>query len=395
MKKILPIIILALIVSSCSSVKKTQEALNMGDYDAAINKAIQKLRNDKEKKRNQPYIVMLEDAFEKATSRDLKQISFLKKDGNPANFESIFELYSNLIMIQEQIRPLLPLYNQEKGGYANFKLNDYSNDIIDAKNKLSDYLYTNASNLLTNSSSKFDYRKAYSDLKYLDQINPNYKDVLQKLEEAHFKGTDFVRVSMYNDTKMVIPQRLEDELLNFNTYGLNDIWTVYHNNSVKEVKYDYEMDVSFKDISISPEQVHEKEVIKEKEIVDGWEYVKDKRGNVAKDSLGNDIKVDIIKNVRCVFYEFSQFKAVKVSGSVVFKNLNTKQIVNSYPLISEFIFEHLYADYDGDKRALDRPFIKLLKAKSVPFPSNEQMVYDAGEDLKNRLKNIIIKHKFN
>lgn len=395
MKKILPIIILALIVSSCSSVKKTQEALNMGDYDAAINKAIQKLRNDKEKKRNQPYIVMLEDAFEKATSRDLKQISFLKKDGNPANFESIFELYSNLIMIQEQIRPLLPLYNQEKGGYANFKLNDYSNDIIDAKNKLSDYLYTNASNLLTNSNSKFDYRKVYSDLKYLDQINPNYKDVLQKVEEAHFKGTDFVRVSMYNDTKMVIPQRLEDELLNFNTYGLNDIWTVYHNNPVKEVKYDYEMDVSFKDISISPEQVHEKEVIKEKEIVDGWEYVKDKRGNVVKDSLGNDTKVDIIKNVRCVFYEFSQFKAVKVSGSVVFKNLNTKQVVNSYPLISEFIFEHLYADYDGDKRALDRPFIKLLKAKSVPFPSNEQMVYDAGEDLKNRLKNIIIKHKFN
>lgn len=338
---------------------------------------------------------MLEDAFKKATSRDLKQIEFLKKDGNSANFESIFELYSNLIIIQKQIRPLLPLYNQQKSSYADFKLNDYSNDIIDAKNKLSDFLYTNASNLLTDSNSKFDYRKVYNDLKYLDQINPNYKDVLQKIKEAHFKGTDFVRVSMYNDTKMVIPQRLEDELLNFNTYGLNDIWTLYHSNPVKNTKYDYGMDVSFKDISISPEQVHEKEVIKEKEIVDGWKYLKDKRGNVVKDSLGNDIKIDVIKNVRCVLYEFSQLKAVKVSGSVVFKDLNTKQVINSYPLVSEFIFEHFYADYEGDKRALDRSFQKLLGAKPVSFPSNEQMVYDAGEDLKNRLKKIIIKHKFN
>jgi len=30
----------------------------------------------------------------------------------------------------------------------------------------------------------------------------------------------------------------------------------------------------------------------------------------------------------------------------------------------------------------------------VPFPSNEQMVYDTGEDLKQKLKSIINRYNF-
>jgi hypothetical protein len=33
--------------------------------------------------------------------------------------------------------------------------------------------------------------------------------------------------------------------------------------------------------------------------------------------------------------------------------------------------------------------------KAVPFPSNEQMVYDTGEDLKIKLKDIISRNRLN
>jgi hypothetical protein len=39
--------------------------------------------------------------------------------------------------------------------------------------------------------------------------------------------------------------------------------------------------------------------------------------------------------------------------------------------------------------------VTLVNQAAVPFPSNEQMVYDAGEDLKLRLKDIVVRHKFN
>jgi hypothetical protein len=32
--------------------------------------------------------------------------------------------------------------------------------------------------------------------------------------------------------------------------------------------------------------------------------------------------------------------------------------------------------------------------RAVPFPSNEQMVYDCGEDLKLKLKDILGRNKF-
>ncbi|MGB5386073.1 MAG: hypothetical protein WBN20_04745, partial [Eudoraea sp.] len=72
-----------------------------------------------------------------------------------------------------------------------------------------------------------------------------------------------------------------------------------------------------------------------------------------------------------------------------------KQQLNSYPISSEFVFEHVYANYNGDKRALDNDLVPLLNRVAVPFPTNEQMVYDAGEDLKSRLKDIVVRQKFN
>lgn len=394
MKKIVLSISVLVFFISCGGVKKTQEALNSGNYYSAMNKAIDNLADNKTKKGHQPYVVLLEEAFQKNTERELQQIKFLQKDGNPANFEAIYNGYTNLKNIQQRIRPLLPLYIQDEDRDANFSFRNYDERIIVSKNKLSDYLYDSASNLLKNASEKVDYRKAYEDFSYLEKLNPGYSDTKQKMEEAYAKGLDYVKVSMVNDTEQIIPERLEEDLLNFNTYGLNNLWTEYHSNPNQSINYDYEMQVAFRDIAISPEQVRERQISKEKQIKDGYTYATDTNGNIVKDSLGNKIKIDRFRTVKCDFYQFTQFKSAQVTGNVIFKDLRTKQQLNTYPLSSEFVFEHVYANYDGDKRALDNDLVSLLQLAAVPFPSNEQMVYDAGEDLKQRLKNIITRHNF-
>ena len=395
MKKVLLYSTVLVLLIACGGVKKTQEAVNTGNYANAINNALRNISDNKTKKSHQRYILLLEEAFAKNTERELQNISFLKKDGNPANFEAVYRSYSALKLIQERIRPLLPLQVYDENRNARFLFNNYDEDIIASKTQLSEYLYSNASNLLNNASNKFDYRRAYDDFRYLSEINPGYSDTKQKMEQAYTKGLDYVKVNMVNATDQIVPARLEEELLNFNTFGLDDLWTEYHANPLSSVEYDYEMQVAFRDISISPEQISEKQVIKEKQIKDGYEYLEDDNGNLVKDSLGNEIKIDRLKTVRCNFYQFTQHKAAQVVGNVQYIDLKTKQPVNSYPLSSEFIFEHVYANYDGDKRALDNNLVSLLNLAAVPFPTNEQMVYDAGEDLKSRLKNIIIRHKFN
>lgn len=389
MKKVFSFFLLSILFISCSNVKKTQKAINYGNYNEAINIAIKNLRVNKTKKGNQSYVLLLEDAFAKAVTRDKERINFLKKDGNATNLESIYNLYTQLNNRQEKIKPLLPLKIIDKDRNAEFKFEDYSSDIVTAKNNLSEYLYNNAKNKLKTSQSKIDFRNIFDDLNYLSKINPNYKNTNSLLEEAHYKGTDFVFVSLENKTNKVIPKRLENDLLNFNTYKLNNLWTIYNTVKQPQQPYDYLLKISFKEINISPEELHEKVIIQEKQIKDGWQYLVDNNGNEVKDSLGNTIKVDKFKTIRSKVHKYSQFKSVQVVGQIDYFDLATNQLVKSFPLASEFVFENHFATFLGNKKAINKSNLDFLRNKRIPFPSNEQMIYDSGENLKKKIKYII------
>ncbi|WP_075342220.1 hypothetical protein [Tenacibaculum agarivorans] len=396
MKKTIPLLLFIItILCACSSVKTAQKAINSGDYEKAITLSIKKLTSNKTKEKNQPYVVMLEEAFQKATERDQSRISFLEKQNNTANLAEIYDLYRDLNYRQERIRPLLPLRILKSNRQANFDFKNYDDAILKAKEKYVSNLYTEAQSIFKQgSSNKIYYRKAHNEFAKLDRIYPDYKNTSTYLEDAHNRGTDYVFVSVNNDTDQIIPRRLEDDLLAIDTYGLNDFWTVYHAQKNRNINYDFDLELNFRSIEVSPEQIKEREVIKERKIKDGHTFLLDDKGKQVKDSLGNKIKVDKFITVRCRLYEFTQFKSSRVTGVVRYIDNKSDQIIERFPIESEFIFEHSYADYDGDKRALDDPLLDLIRLESVRFPSNEQMVYDTGTDLKERLKRIISRNKF-
>ena len=391
MKRII-LLLLTLFLFSCG-VKKTQSMLSNGDYDGAIERALDGLRTNKNAKGNQDYVYLLEEAFAKAKERDLNNLSLLVKEKNLANLEKIYNLYNQLHNRQDRIRGVLPLMLLKENRNAIFPFNDYSNELIASKADLSIYLYNNAKKLLA-SKNKLVIREAYDDLAYLDKLNPNYKDVLDLMDQAKFKGTDFVFVSTKNETNMVIPSRLQDDLLDFSTYGINDKWTVYHNKKQSNIFYDFSLVVNFREIKISPEQVREKQFVKEKQIKDGTKPLLDDKGVQVKDSEGKPMVVDVMKTISASIYEFTQFKSVQTTAKVEFYDLNTKQLIDAYPLSSEFVFNYIYANYNGDKRACEQDYFQYFDRRAVPFPTNEQMVYDSGEDLKAKLKSIISGNRF-
>ena len=159
-----------------------------------------------------------------------------------------------------QIKPIL----NKMVEIAISKFNNYDDAMNYLNNNKSElFQQANQELYLLASKNKMDFRQAYDDLAYLDKLNPNYKDVRALMDEAQFKGTDFVHVYTKNETNMVIPVRLQDDLLDFSTHGINDKWTVYHNNRQNGINYDFGMIVNFREIKISPEQVKEKQFIKE------------------------------------------------------------------------------------------------------------------------------------
>ena len=392
MKKITFLLSLFVLISSCG-VKQTRNSLTSGNYDQAIDNAVSNLRTNKDKKGKQDYVYILEEAFAKAKDRDLNAINLLAKDANPAQLEKLYNTYLQLNSRQEKIKPLLPLKLIKEGRNAIFPFDNYNDQIINSKNALSAYLYANAKKLMA-TSDKMNFRKAYYDMDYLNQINPNYKDVLRLMDDAKFKGSDYVSVYTKNETNMIIPARLQNDLLDFSTYGLNDKWTVYHSNKQKGISYDYGMMINFREIYISPEQIKEREFVKERIIKDGLKKLIDANGKEVLDEKGKVVMVDNLKTVTARIYEFRQFKSCQITAKIDYINFRSNQLLQSFPLTSEFIFENIYATYKGDRRASDDNYYSYFDKRAVAFPNSEQMVYDTGEDLKAKIKDIITRNRF-
>ena len=396
MKSTTPFIaLLTLLLVGCNTLKETQVKVASGNYEQAIRNSVENLRKSRTKKKSAEYILILEEAFAKAVARDNRNLERLRMDQSGTTLEKMYNIYLGLQHRQEYIMPLLPLYIADQGREAYFNIVNYNGLLLDSRNRLSEYLYRHATELLA-TGDKPKARIAYENLNYLDEINPNYKETRNLINKAHYQGTDFVLVKIVNASNIALPRRLEDDLLDFEAYQLNGShsWSVYHNHYIENIDYDYEMVLAIRDILISPERIYEKELIREKRIKDGFRYKLDTNGNVAKDAQGNDIKVDQFVTARSVVTEFTQSKSVAIEGKVEYRLFQGRENLSSFPLASEHVFKHHYCTHQGDSRALSDHDRGLLEHTIVPFPSNEQMIYETGEDLKNRLKQIIARNRF-
>jgi hypothetical protein len=329
---------------------------------------------------------MLEDAYYKVLEENSQGIQHLKKEGNPEQYKAIYETYLDLEARQNAIKRVMPL--QINGRNLDLKFNDYTSDIVDYRDKTSIYVIKQGITLL-DSNDKENARKACDLFSYIERLNPNFENTRSLITEAHNKGTDYVMVSIENQTRKIIRKRLASDLLNFNTYGLNKFWTVYHAQHMSEVNYDFAIQLQLKRINISTEQVNSRQELKQKNIIDGWEYQTDSDGHVTVDSLGNNIKIDKIISVRARYFEVNQFKSTQVITDVVYTDLRTNQTLDAFSIDSEFIFEHFYATVRGDHRALNRQEHELTRKRRLFFPSDAQIMYDTGENIKLKLKDII------
>ena len=148
------------------------------------------------------------------------------------------------------------------------------------------------------------------------------------------------------------------------------------------------------DIEVTPEYVREREYVEQKEIEDGFEYVLDDRGNVVKDSLGNDIKVPATKIIQAVVFESFQNKYAKVAGQLQIIDTRTNSLVRREPISVNVDFENYASTFRGDKRALTKDSRSRIGNQPLPFPSDENMLLEAAELLKPVVKDKIRKREF-
>ncbi len=388
MKKHLFLFSVFFLFLSCGNEKQIQENIYKGNYDAAIDMAVQQIIKKKGKKSSDVYMALLKESYDKATVKDNELLKKAELDVNPEKWQVIYDTYLRMDARQNKIKPLLPLKSVKTGKEFHFDLKNYDDEILNAKNHLVAHLYKKAS-ILLRSGDKKNIREAYDVLDEIDRIDPNYKDVRKLMDIAHRKGTTYALVKIENKTDKIIPKKLEQELLNFSSYGASNFWVDYHNKAIPGLKYDYKINLIFTGINISPDQQREKEIIEEKEIQDGYTYQRDANGNIVKDSLGKAIKIPRMIRVRSRLKMHQQYKEAQLQAKVEVIDNNTGRKLDDFPLQSKFVFDYRYATADGDRRAIRREYLDFLDKRPIPFPSNEQMIYDASKEIKMKFKDIL------
>lgn len=370
------------LLTSCASVDKMVES---GDYDGAIRLATQKLAGKKKKK--EEYVIALEKGFEKITRQDMASIDARSLSNRAEDWESIIRTARNIQSRQDRIEPLLPLVSED-GYQAKFTFVQTDKIINEAKDKLVS-LYENRLIELVKAAragNKSSAREAYDLLNHMKAINADYvrpelKDEMRQL------GINHVIVSMENNSQAFIPNSVVDELMTNDFSRNNGDWNRFYLSNVDGLVPDFSIKLKIQEIYVTPDGGQERRADYSKEIVDGWEYVLDARGNVLKDSLGNDVKRDKLVRVNATVLELVQSKKALLRSRVEIVNEHTGQQICSENIEVEEIFSHVARNIIGDDRALD-PNMRT-RIQPLPFPSESDLIRDAFRGLKPKFVNEI------
>lgn len=374
MKKLIVLLLTSLVLFSCDSAKK---ALQRGSYDQACMMAIKKLQK---KPADVEHAEIFTVAYQKANQADMDRIEYLKLSGEQTSWDEIHRLYTKLDRRQTLAETILPL--RAGGQTVNFEHINYNEKIIEAKNSAADYHYNKGIELLN--GTKEEARQAYNHLEKARSYSTNYPDIEQKIREAKERGTTNVFISPMNKTYAQLSPEFMASLVDFGMNDLDDNWTRFFNTPVKQ-QFDYNIFVSITSIYVSPNDVKESKEIVKKEVRDGWEYEYDSKGNVKKDSLGNDIKKPKYKTISCTVTKKIQQKFCTLKTNIEIQDNNTRRIVATIPEEAKYTFEFISAYANGDLDALDDATKKMIGRTPASFPADLEMINYAGQDLKQKI----------
>ena len=160
-------------VASCTTGKK---ALEKGDYDASVMKAVSRLQSSP---KNAEALQVLPTAYNLALQDHLRKIDEAKLSTHPFKWEAILYDYQKINELADNINAcpacLALVPNPAK----------YNREVEDSKYNAATARYTSGVNLL-NQNNRASAKKAYYEFESAGKFYPNYKDVKNKMDDAYW-----------------------------------------------------------------------------------------------------------------------------------------------------------------------------------------------------------------
>lgn len=355
---------------SCQSLKKSFDS---GNYDAVISQFI------KLKKVSDDDIALFEKSYKIALQHDKEKVTYLKSINDGSRWEEIFNLYTKIDNRQNNILRILPVY-YTNGTKADIEIFGLSAALEESRQNAAQNYYDQGLKLL-NSGVKSSIRQSVDYFTASKKFYINYKDVNELIEEALTKGKNYVLLVVEKNPTLLLPPAFEQSILDNVKLTQNNDWLDINYNLKQNVVYDYVVKLNLYDIIVSPDALKEIHTTEEKTVEDGWQYVLDAKGNVQKDSLGNDIKVPKYTKISCQVKETRLNKTAQIYGDATIYEARTKDYIKNKKCTGNATFNYSYFQINGNRNALSTATIQKLNNSPRNFPNTFDMVELAKTEL--------------
>jgi hypothetical protein len=376
MKRILQILVLGLVFTSC---KTSKDYLQRGNEDRTLFDIVKKLNkspNDADALKALPIV------FDNVTKLHVNKVTKYSSYKEITRWDKIIDEYTSLQKIYEAI-------SNSSATSSLVTATNYQNDIYNVKQTAAEDYYNTALQL-TQNNDRDEIKKAYAYFKKADNLVPNYSDAKAKMQQAFEAATINVLInpvqdnsfffntgwgnSGYNYSNEYFQQNLVRELggqyANRYPAKFYTEWEARRDN----VKPDWVVDLVLRNLDIPRPQTYTTQRNVSREIETG------------KDSTGRRI----YHTVYATLYINRQSFVARGEMDVNITDAKTRRYITNGSYNDDYSWQQETATYSGDSRALSSSDWNLINNRSFnQQPTKEEVLRELYRQLYPQVRNKI------
>ncbi|WP_343530490.1 hypothetical protein [Pedobacter sp.] len=340
---------LSILIVGCTTGKN---ALQKGDYDAAVSKAVDRLRSSPQ---NKEAMQVLPEAFDLAIKTHLRKIDEAKTSTDALKWENIMFRYQKINQLSDEVNACPSCLNLVPNPPK------YVKEFEDSRYKAAEARYLMGERSLRENNRQ-SAKVAYQHFVKAQSLYPSLKGVKEKIEDAYWAAVLKVVVQpaiINSNTYRLSNQYFQEQIANYlATYKGNTFVRFYSEEEAeaRNVRADQLIELHFDDFIV------------------GQTYVKERVEKLQRDSvvIGEDRRGKIYGTVKATYSVFE--KQVSSSGLLNFAvvDLSTNKLLRNQKIAGTYVWKDVWASFKGDERALDKQQLALTRKREImpPPPGN-------------------------
>lgn len=352
-----------IILAGCTTGKN---ALQKGDYDSSVTKAVGRLQNSP---KNKEAMEVLKTAYQLALQDHLRKIDEAKLSNDLFRWESIMYDYQKINQLADDINtcPACLILVPAPAKYIKELADSRYNAAVARYNSGLAYL---------NENNRLSAKKAYYEFEKTQNLQPDYKDVKTKLDDAFWAAVTRVVVQpiMVNRGPYKLSgdyfQQQIDQFIS--SYSKNKFVIFYSEDQATQEK-------------IIPDQVLS---LNFDDFVVGQTYVKERVEKIKRDSVlvgETRDKKPVYGTVKATLSIFE--KSISSSGllDMTITDWQSRKVIKQQKFPGTYVWRDSWANYQGDDRALDKNQLAMTRRKEILPPAPGALFLAFTKPIYNQL----------